>query len=439
MRRRECIAVTPPYAERMLQELIGIQPSPIESVTVEDWNSIAAAVAENTGSNVQPLVASSGLSTQYAIMMGLLNHARQTYPGKPIQFLIPPNCYGGTNDQARISLGALANNPPYNRGVNLVGLNNGNGHDFVVQCSASHGAGPSEKLRIDSAGRCIVGGGTHAGGSALVVKGGNQNTYSTIGMFSNHTNPSDDTLLSQIRFGSNTTAVGADIRAEADADWGTNDYPTRISFYTTPDSSNSRSERMRISKDGKIGLNNTSPAYTLDVAYSGNNASNAAVSRFRQTFNNQGDDHTCFIVRHAAARSGQNGVGLLFQNNGGTAVGKIDFGHSTTQYRTSSDYRLKENAVSISDGISRLKTLKPYRFNWIAEKDQPKVDGFFAHEVTAVPESISGTKDEVDSDNNPVYQSIDHSKLVPLLTAALQEAITKIETLEAKVTALEGS
>ena len=67
-------------------------------------------------------------------------------------------------------------------------------------------------------------------------------------------------------------------------------------------------------------------------------------------------------------------------------------------------------------------------------------DGFLAHEVSSiVPEAITGTKDEVDSDDNPVYQQIDQAKLVPLLTAALQEAIAKIETLETKVAALEGS
>ena len=64
---------------------------------------------------------------------------------------------GGTNDQARISLGALANNPPSNRGVNLIAENNGAGHDFVVACSASHSAGPSEKMRINSAGQVLVG------------------------------------------------------------------------------------------------------------------------------------------------------------------------------------------------------------------------------------------------------------------------------------------
>ena len=90
--------------------------------------------------------------------------------------------------------------------------------------------------------------------------------------------------------------------------------------------------------------------------------------------------------------------------------------------------------VAISDGITRLKTLKPYRFNFKVDTDTT-VDGFLAHEVTAVPEAISGTKDEVDSDNNPVYQGIDQSKLVPLLTAALQEAVTEIESLKSRLDA----
>ena len=191
--------------------------------------------------------------------------------------------------------------------------------------------------------------------------------------------------------------------------------------------------------DSKLGINNLTPSYALDVQHTGANQANAAVSRFRQITDNGGEDHALMLCRHAGARPGSNGVDLLFQNSGGTTVGKIDHGHSTTQYRTSSDYRLKENAVSISDGITRLKKLKPYRFNFIAEPDKI-VDGFFAHEAAvAVPEAVSGTKDEVDSDNNPIIQGIDHSKLVPLLTASLQEAITKIETLESKVAALEGS
>ena len=107
-------------------------------------------------------------------------------------------------------------------------------------------------MGIDGSGRVIIGPGNHAGGSQLVIKGGGTNTYSTLGMFSNHTNPAHDTLLSQIRFGSNATAVGADIRVYSVTDWASNDYPTRMSFYTTPDGSNSRQERLRISSDGHI-------------------------------------------------------------------------------------------------------------------------------------------------------------------------------------------
>ena len=129
---------------------------------------------------------------------------------------------------------------------------------------------------------------------------------------------------------------------------------------------------------------------------------------------------------------------LAFQNNNGSEVGSVTSSTSSTSYNTSSDYRLKENITAISDGITRLKTLKPSKFNFKVDKDTT-VDGFLAHEVTAVPEAITGTKDEVDSNNNPVYQSIDQSKLVPLLTAALQEAIAKIETLETKVAALEAA
>ena len=139
--------------------------------------------------------------------------------------------------------------------------------------------------------------------------------------------------------------------------------------------------------------------------------------------------------------NGTTGIGLKagatnqqfminFRNPNGE-VGTINTSGSSTSYNTSSDYRLKENAVAISDGITRLKTLKPYRFNFKTDASTT-VDGFFAHEVTAVPEAITGTKDEVDENNEPVYQGIDQSKLVPLLVAALQEAIGRIEALEAK-------
>jgi hypothetical protein len=126
-------------------------------------------------------------------------------------------------------------------------------------------------------------------------------------------------------------------------------------------------------------------------------------------------------------------------NNPNGGVGWIGTSDSATAYYTSSDYRLKENETAITDGIDRVKQLKPYKFNFKANNTKI-FDGFFAHEVSGiVPEAISGEKDAVDDEGNIKTQAIDQAKLVPLLTSALQEAITKIETLEAKVTALENA
>ena len=128
---------------------------------------------------------------------------------------------------------------------------------------------------------------------------------------------------------------------------------------------------------------------------------------------------------------------MEFYNSNGR-VGQIIPSGSATSFTTSSDYRLKENVVTDWDATSRLKQLKPSRFNFKADKDTT-LDGFLAHEVSSiVPEAITGTKDEVDTDGNAVMQSIDQAKLVPLLTKTLQEAVAKIETLEAKVKELES-
>ena len=134
-----------------------------------------------------------------------------------------------------------------------------------------------------------------------------------------------------------------------------------------------------------------------------------------------------------------------------TQIGHIDKSGSGVTYNSDSDYRKKENDVVISDGITKLKQLRPIRFNYKENSDKT-FDGFFAHEVQpVVPEIVTGTKDAVvtqdDIDNgnyeqsekgDPKYQSMDYGRLTPLLTAALQEAITKIETLETKVAALEA-
>ena len=138
-------------------------------------------------------------------------------------------------------------------------------------------------------------------------------------------------------------------------------------------------------------------------------------------------------------RTGNDGQMISFARDGNTSVGHINMTTSAVSYNTGSDYRLKENVVSLTGAKTRLQQLLPKRFNFIGKTDV-LVDGFLAHEAqTIVPESITGTKDEVDSDGNAVYQAIDQSKLVPLLTAALQEAFAEIASLTTRVATLEAN
>lgn len=122
----------------------------------------------------------------------------------------------------------------------------------------------------------------------------------------------------------------------------------------------------------------------------------------------------------------------------GSNVGNISVNSSSTAYNTSSDYRLKENVVDLTGAKARLNQLNVKRFNFINSPDRT-VDGFLAHEAQAVvPEAVTGTQDEMNDDGTPKYQGIDQSKLVPLLTAALQEAFAEIASLTARVETLEA-
>ena len=312
-----------------------------------------------------------------------------------------------------------------------------------------------------------------------------------------------------------TTGIsGVDGSASAPALQGS-DSNTGVSFGTdTVNIVTGGSIRTTVDSSGKVGIGTTSPSSMLDVFRSTDNATTSIITNngttggnclkltsggtgagtqiFTCFQNNQSSETEIFRIDGA----GDVGIGTSQPNNadsadgglqiqpnhsngaptihfkrasngntsqamgfvnGNTGVGSITYTNGGTAFNTSSDYRLKENVVSISDGITRVKTLKPYKFNFIG--DSKIVDGFLAHEVTpVVPEAITGEKDATENilyiegetipsgkkagdikETKPIYQGIDQAKLVPVLTAALQEAIAKIETLETKVAALEAA
>jgi len=195
-------------------------------------------------------------------------------------------------------------------------------------------------------------------------------------------------------------------------------------------------ERMRIYDTGVVQVISEKLTLGTSVTTGGVSSGNFVVAC---------DGSSANPVKLRNTNTGSASQNMIVFIRASSQVGSIETNNSSTSYNTSSDYRLKENVTAISDGITRLKTLKPSKFNFIGQSKT--VDGFLAHEVTAVPEAITGTKDEVATEDienkgikkdDPIYQQIDQSKLVPLLTAALQEAIAKIETLETKVAALEA-
>ena len=215
--------------------------------------------------------------------------------------------------------------------------------------------------------------------------------------------------------------------------------------------------------DGNVGLymDNNSRAFFGDMSIPTSganlNVNATGTSMAGNFYQDNGGDIILVKMRHARANTSNyaNATMIQFCRDNGTEIGSIKGVQSNVTYNTTSDYRLKENVSYTWDATTRLKQLKPARFNFIADETNTVVDGFLAHEAQAVvPQSVHGTHNEVkvwqsgedlpdgvsvgdnklDDDGNtiPVLQGIDHSTLVPLLVKTIQE-------LEARITALEGA
>jgi hypothetical protein len=283
-------------------------------------------------------------------------------------------------------------------------------------------SGGTERARIDSSGRLLVG--TSSSPTVgdpqygLIRVQGNTSTASGFGLLSIGRGQAAASItsgseLGHIYYTANDGSPYASVSAYSDGTSGSGDYPGRLTFSTTASGAASPTERMRIASNGAVLIGATSFA-GIGLSLSSPEGS----GMWSRTSSSGGINH------------------IRFENPNGV-VGGISTNASATTYSTSSDYRLKENLVPLTGAIDRLQQIPVHRFNFIADPDNT-VDGFIAHEAQAVvPECVTGEKDAVDADGKPQYQGIDQSKLVPLLTAALQEAIGRIESLEAEVAQLK--
>lgn len=214
-----------------------------------------------------------------------------------------------------------------------------------------------------------------------------------------------------------------------------------------------QTEKMRLTDDGRLLLNTPDDASATNSRFEaiGSSSDSTTNLTFKTTgriglgvYNPDAKMHIVGTTGSTASNllkiknTSNTGSVIDFRNSTDIQAGRISMPTSTTvNYGTTSDYRLKTNVVSLEDGIEKVKKLKPSRFEWI--DNNIEVDGFIAHEVAEIiPEAVTGVKDDVDENNNPIYQDLDYSKIVPVLTAALKEAIQKIESLESRIQTLEN-
>jgi hypothetical protein len=331
------------------------------------------------------------------------------------------------------------------------------------------GTTPAERLRITSAGN--VGIGTSSAPSRLSVVGG-ATTLGGTAVFNAEIVEEISTAKRGLLFGHDTSAqiglIGANSGGAA----------SNLAFWTF--SGSAWGERMRITSAGNVGIGTSSPSEKLVVVEGNahfirtggaklrlsdqNNEvsieslpsgvisdmvfKTSSVERARidssgnllvgtttgdEKFKVTGTSQSFFIIKIEDTRTdGASGAGLMQFIRTSGAVGSINTTTTSTSYNTSSDYRLKEDVQPMVGSVDRLMALKPVNFAW--KVDGSRVDGFLAHEAQeVVPECVTGKKDAVDKDGKPVYQGIDQSKIVPILTAALQEALKRIEALEAQI------
>jgi len=249
----------------------------------------------------------------------------------------------------------------------------------------------TQAMTLDASGNLGVGL-TSTGGARLAVQGSSSSGYLTVGD------------------GTSTMLMGAGSALSSDSSVPYLRSNGAIGFAT-----GGGTERARIDSSGNLGVGTTSPDSGARVTVQAASGANGM-----------------------AVKAGTNGnYGIYFNNTSNSTVGGIIINSGSVAYNTTSDYRLKENIQPMTGALEKVAQLKPCTYTWKA--DGSASQGFIAHELQAVvPDCVTGEKDAVNEDGSIKPQGIDTSFLVATLTAAIQEQQAIIETLTARIEALEA-
>jgi hypothetical protein len=283
----------------------------------------------------------------------------------------------------------------------------------------------SEKARLDTSGRLLVGtssavalNGVHAG---INIHGNSENPAINFMRAQNAASITDNSPLGFFQFGSQDGGIGASIFARAETGWSsTSDCPSRLVFSTTADGASSPTERMRITNGG------TTSTFT--------SAGNAAL--WVGSASAAGTSVQLIYGAHSAS-------GVITGTNSFTVWTNGNVVNTNNSYGSLSDIKLKENIVNASSQWNDLKALQIRKYNLKEETGQQTHTqiGLIAQEVELVSPGLvskSPDRDEDGNDLGTVTKSVNYSVLYMKAVKALQEAMERIETLEAKVAALEG-
>jgi hypothetical protein len=281
---------------------------------------------------------------------------------------------------------------------------------FPAADTIAFSEGGAEAMRIDSSGN--VGIGTSSPATRLQVS---RNTAGEVARFVGSTDALGELKLSSIDNTGSGRAWGLDIASSfGEYRWSING-----------------TERARIDSSGNLLVGTTSSLFTttkLQVT-----SSTTQTVGIQQT---GGAANACVTSWNTATSGTIYHISFADTANG-FVRGSITTNGTGTTYGTASDYRLKENIQPMTGALDKVALLKPVTYKW--NTDGSDGEGFIAHELQAVvPQCVTGEKDSVDAEGNPVYQGIDTSFLVATLTAAIQEQQALITTLTDRITALEA-